>query len=104
MKTTNETLNIGLPIDNQLVISDSTYELVGPKIQGNPYNFTRHILIRHGSYCLADCPRDFDSLKQYLWQKNQGGNYCEGVVFHHPDGRMAKIRFKDFDYSVHSLE
>lgn len=73
------------------VPADGTYELVGPKINGNPEGFGRHTLIAHGSELLMGCPRDFIGLKECL-------AWCdiEGVVWHHPDGRMVKIKAKDF--------
>lgn len=71
---------------------DGTYELMGPKIQGNKENFPRHVLVPHGMARFQDVvPRTFDGLKQWLSTQN-----CEGVVWHHPDGRMAKIKRRDF--------
>ena len=40
---------------------------------------------------LTDCPRDFRGLMDYL-----RGRDIEGVVWHHPDGRMAKLKGTDF--------
>lgn len=73
---------------------DGTYELCGPKVQGNPEGFDEHFLIRHGDITLISFPRDFDGIKEYLRDKK-----IEGVVWHHPDGRMVKIKRKDFKYS-----
>lgn len=70
---------------------DGTYELVGPKVQGNPERLEGHWLLRHGSEVLDDCPRTFDALREYLRRRD-----IEGVVWHHPDGRMVKIKGKDF--------
>lgn len=70
---------------------DGTYELIGPKIQGNPEGAHRHELVRHGSDQLPDAPRDFAGLRAYLEKAN-----IEGIVWHHPDGRMVKIKAKDF--------
>ncbi len=73
---------------------DGTYELVGPKVQGNPDRHTAHLLIPHTIEALAFAqqpPRDFDGLRDWL-----SGQDIEGVVFHHPDGRMAKIKLRDF--------
>jgi len=70
---------------------DGTYELVGPKIQGNPEGCEEHLLVRHGAFVLDDAPRDFDGLKAYL-----AGTPIEGIVWHHPDGRMVKIKARDF--------
>lgn len=68
-----------------------TYELIGPKVQGNPENWTGHQLIRHGSIIEHDVPRTFEGLREWL-----GTQDIEGIVFHHPDGRMAKIKLRDF--------
>lgn len=72
---------------------DGTYELCGPKIQGNLEKMDRHMLIRHGNFVLPKCPRDFEGLKEYL-EKND----FEGIVFHHSDGRMVKIKKKYFGF------
>ncbi len=71
---------------------DGTYELVGPKINGNPEFFEMHRLVRHGEVVFKDAPRDFEGLKNYL----ELLPYMEGIVWHHPDGRMVKIKRKDF--------
>ena len=74
--------------------SDGTYELLGPKIQGNPEKMERHILLKHTeAEVLVDCPRDIESLKSYLETRG-----IEGIVWHHPDGRMVKIKKKDFGF------
>lgn len=72
-----------------------TYELIGPKINGNPERRYSHWLIRHGDTRLPDItPRTFDALKPYILQLGEQG--IEGVVWYHPDGRMAKLKAKDF--------
>jgi hypothetical protein len=76
---------------------DGTYELLGPKIQGNPERASCHTLIPHGVNILADVPRTFDGLRAWLQHQDM-----EGVVFHHPDGRMAKIKLRDFGYKRQS--
>lgn len=70
---------------------DGTYELCGPKVQGNPEKLSSHILIKHGRGILRRAPRDFNNLKKYL-----ASNDMEGIVWHHPDGRMVKIKGVDF--------
>lgn len=70
---------------------DGTYELVGPKVQGNPYNLARHELWPHGAADARGCPRDFDGIRGWLAEHSH-----EGVVWHHPDGRMCKIKRRDF--------
>lgn len=78
-------------------IPDGTYEVCGPKIGTrhgpNPERLTEQILVVHGADILANCPRDFDGLMAYLRDLN-----IEGIVWHHPDGRMAKIKKNDFPY------
>lgn len=71
-----------------------TYELCGPKIQGNPEGFASHVLVRHADAERAphlDAPPPIETLGKVLhalaW---------EGIVWHHPDGRMAKIKARDF--------
>lgn len=70
---------------------DGAYELCGPKVQGNPYKFCDHVLIPHGQTFLSENPRTFEEIKNYL-------SMCavEGLVWHHPDGRMVKIKARDF--------
>lgn len=72
---------------------DGTYELIGPKIQKNPYKLTVHQIWPHGKETCPRAPRTFDALSLYLrvWS-------CEGFVWHHPDGRMAKIKRRDFGH------
>lgn len=70
-----------------------TYELVGPKVNGNPYNLTRHELWEHGSVEFEVTDFSFEGLKKLFEDKFENE---EGLVFHHPDGRYAKLRRKDF--------
>lgn len=78
---------------------DGTYELMGPKVQGNPDGLPRHVLIRHGTVRLNDVPRDYAGLRAYL-----EGRDMEGIVWHHPDGRMAKIKLRDFGFKRKDLD
>lgn len=80
-----------------------TFELVGPMVQNNTENLDRHTLIPHDSEMLhiaappqiagLDAERAFEVLDAYLrdWPH-------EGVVWHHPDGRRAKIKRRDFGH------
>lgn len=77
---------------------DGTYELCGPKTGGgghdgvNPEQMPGHILLRHGEEVLAsDTPRTFAALRQFFEVAD-----IEGIVWHHPDGRMVKIKKRDF--------
>ncbi len=73
--------------------ADGTYELIGPKIQGNAEGLLdHHELVRHGVDLIEAVPTDFDGIKTYLAAHPE----LEGVVWHHPDGRMVKIKAKDF--------
>lgn len=73
---------------------DGTYELVGPKVQKNPEGFDKHHLIAHAeAERYPDCPRTFTELREWFVGRN-----IEGVVWHHPDGRMVKIKAKDFGH------
>lgn len=70
-----------------------TYELCGPKINGNPEGFTTHLLIPHGDEHISDLvyPLSFDTLRTWMASTD-----FEGIVWHHPDGRMAKLKRRDF--------
>ncbi|MFD9422229.1 MULTISPECIES: hypothetical protein [unclassified Streptomyces] len=75
----------------------STYELVGPLVGRNPDDYQAHILLAHGwapfniRKDLATSPRGCISLHQWLHARRY-----EGIVWHHPDGRMAKLKAADF--------
>ncbi len=71
-------------------LPDGTYELVGPKVQSNRYGLDTHQLWRHGSV-IVEVERTREALIEWLATHDE-----EGLVFHHPDGRMAKLRRKDF--------
>lgn len=74
-----------------------TYELLGPKINGNPEWCDVHCLMPHSrAMPLHDAPRDFEGLRAYLL-----GLRYEGIVWHHPDGRMAKLKRRDFSRGDH---
>ena len=73
-------------------LSHDTYELCGPKIQGNPEGLDKHTLIRHcDGEVYNGLLRTFDGIREFMKDKD-----IEGVVFHHPDGRMAKIKKSDY--------
>jgi hypothetical protein len=97
-------------------------ELIGPKINGNPYKLKEHLWIpfstfaqKHLNYKFwGKYSKDFNTiseefknliplywLMQHGMEKNKEGNYkgfVEGIVFTHPDGRMAKLRKDMFDW------
>lgn len=84
-------------VANTVVDGPGTYELVGPKINLNPERFAWPALIAHGwskpneRLEIESAPRDYEGLRNWLSKHSY-----EGLVFHHLDGRMAKIKRRDF--------
>lgn len=79
-------------LDRHPDIEPGTYELIGPKINGNPEGSPVHALVRHGDITLEDVPLTFAGLRDYLL----GHGEMEGIVWHHPSGLMAKLKRRDF--------
>lgn len=85
-----------------------TYEACGPHFQDNPHKFSRDILIPHGLVSFNNLPllegsaeKDFHILREAL-ESFRVQRYCmpeplpcEGIVFHHVDGRMVKVLASD---------
>lgn len=90
-------------------------ELIGEKFHNNPYDIDGHIWIpfkRLKRTCAykswGDYPKTFESISEWfknnlipLWYVKFHGmsfdeamneGFVEGIVFHHPDGRKAKLR------------
>ena len=76
---------------------EGTYELFGPKIQGNPYNTRVHRLLLHGQ---ATLEQYLEELCSFQGVQDWLGDHIsyEGIVWHHPDGRMVKIKRRDFGF------
>ena len=70
---------------------NGTYELVGPKVQGNPENVASSWLIPHGKTILANVPTDFEGVKAFL-----AANEIEGIVWWKNGQPIAKIKRRDF--------
>ena len=77
-----------------------TYELCGPKVNGNPEALPRHMVFSHAAATWA--PPTMWSLGSLLTVPEVvhlvtavGGWGWEGIVWHHPDGRMAKLKDRD---------
>lgn len=73
-----------------------TYELCGPKVNGNPEGLPTHALIPHGIDVFdrpdeTRPPLDYEGLRSWLIAHDY-----EGIVWHHPAGRMAKLKKRDF--------
>jgi hypothetical protein len=71
-------------------LKDGTYELCGPKVQNDVEGCGIHTLLKHGSL-LFDTEKVLENPKEFMRYMN-----IEGIVFLHKDGRMCKIRKKDF--------
>ena len=76
---------------------DGIYELVGPKVQGNPHQLAAHKLVRvvppdESLAFQREALRTFSEMRDTL----SDNPHIEGIVFHHPDGRMAKIKRRDY--------
>lgn len=90
-------------------------ELIGPKVNGNPYKLNEHVWIPFSTYCQEHLrykswgkyPKDFETISRwfkddifslYLARKGETKTKPEGIVFTHPDGRMAKLRCDMFSF------
>ena len=87
-----------LHFDSHIV--DGTYELCGPKVNGNREGLLRHTLLAHCSG-IVDMSNfkdgsivSYGACSNYIQSISQ-----EGVVFHHPDGRKCKLRRTDFGFT-----
>lgn len=70
---------------------DGGYELCGPGIAGNPHGFSRSVLVRHMGVVVSNLPAlTRDALSQWLLAAKH-----KGLVWHHADGRKAKLRRAD---------
>lgn len=76
-------------------------EAIGPHIQGNPLGLDAPTVVPFNLWAptFEDVPRTFEGLREFLATADSRlspGHLAEGIVFHHPDGRRAKIKRKDF--------
>ncbi len=78
-------------IERSPKLLDGTYELIGPKILGNPESATELSLVPHRRPYSEFFAREYDSICLALYYLD-----IEGIVWHHPDGRMVKIKKSDF--------
>jgi hypothetical protein len=87
-------------------------ELIGEKLQGNPYKIKGHLWIpfktfgqKHLRYkSWGKYPKDFNTISEWFkeliplyacmvqGEEGRKSGFVEGIVFTHPDGRMAKLR------------
>ena len=89
-------------------------ELIGEKVNGNPHKINGNLWIPFNTYCKNSLrykswgkyPKTFESISEwfktlmplYALKRGDKDGFVEGVVFHHPDGRMAKLRKDMFDW------
>ena len=67
----------------------------------NPLGLERHLCVPFNLKVpvFEHLPRTYDGLRTFLKDAQSRfapGHPTEGIVFHHPDGRRAKIKRKDF--------
>jgi hypothetical protein len=77
-----------------------TYELIGPKINGNPHGLDHHKVMRHGSHWgLLDRNLDWHNYDTWVGYfahiKEVVHEYVEGVVIWQDGKPVAKLKFKD---------
>lgn len=76
-------------------------EALGPKIQGNGLGLSRHLCVPFNiEVPVYEVPRrTFGGLREFLAEMDSRyapGHLAEGIVFHHLDGRRAKIKRRDY--------
>jgi len=83
--------------DSDPPLASGTYELCGPKINGNPEGYDCHRLIRHdhAEVLTLGGPTTLEYLRVVVMDLANDAEW-EGIVWHHPDGRMAKLKGRDF--------
>lgn len=98
------------------LLSDGQHfgELIGEKVNGNPYKIEGHLWIPFETFgqkhlkfkSWGKYPKDFKTISEwfkeliplYSSMKGNREGYVEGIVFTHPDGRLAKLRKDMFDW------
>lgn len=89
-------------------------ELIGPGSQGNPYGIQKPLWVPFKTYSVKNLkykswgkyPKDFATISEWfkvllpLYAGHVGSEkrFVEGIVFTHPDGRIAKLRRDMFDW------
>lgn len=73
-----------------------TYELCGPKINGNREGYFDYGLIEHATAERVETHVSHSITEVQGIVRGVGDAYgWEGIVWHHPDGRMAKLKARD---------
>lgn len=93
-------------------------ELIGEKVNGNPYKIKGHLWIPFETFCQKHLrykswgkyPKDFETISNWFkeliplyacmvqGEDGRKNGFVEGIVFTHPDGRMAKLRKDMFNW------
>jgi len=89
-------------------------ELIGPKVNGNPYKLKEHLWIPFETYgqnhlkykCWGKYPKTFESISEwfkdlmplFMYRRGIKDGFVEGIVFTSIDGKMAKLRCNMFDW------
>lgn len=95
----------GSPFDS--IVPDGTYELIGPKINGNRENVSDYFLINHKCPSIAISA---DEIAKNRITRSASVYYLsvsvflkthimEGIVWHRENGDMVKIKRSDFGYN-----
>ena len=94
-----------IPLDYGQPWAPGTYELIGPKINGNPEQSEHHELVPHTvrhldvsawdlghalAVTLGPAPVPAEVLR------TARAHGWEGIVWHNPDGRRAKLKIRDY--------
>jgi hypothetical protein len=91
-------------------------EVIGEKVNGNPYNIKGNLWIPFETYCQKHLrykswgkyPKTYEGISTWFkdlmplfWMMQHEGDktgFVEGIVFTHPNGKMAKLRRDMFDW------
>ena len=93
-------------------------ELIGPKVNGNPYKLKEHLWIPFATFAKKHLrykswgkyPKDFETISNWFkeliplyasmvqGEEGRKNGFVEGIIFTHPDGRMGKLRKDMFDW------
>jgi hypothetical protein len=77
-----------------------TFELIGPKVNGNPEQSPMHLLVEHAHAVNVEVPvLTFEGIRKTVLALAESDD-CEGIVWHHKGGRMVKIKARDFPKGV----
>lgn len=75
------------------IVSGTTFEAIGPGINGNPYGLAQGTLKVHGAMIVSDFPRDFQ--RAGAWLRD---HVVEGIVFWLNGEPVCKLRRVDYGY------